>query len=151
MTARMGNPAWIIPDAFDALQALNAAAQKGGVPSSTLALAHLRASQINGCNACIEGGCSTARKAGETDERLAAVATWRDTPYFSEAERAALALTESVTRLSDQQDAVPDNVWDEATRHYDEQAMAGLLLTIATANFYNRLNVPIRQEVGNWG
>jgi AhpD family alkylhydroperoxidase len=151
MPARMGNPAWIIPDAFEGLQALQAATTKGGVPASTLALSHLRASQINGCNACIKGGCSTARKAGETDERLAAVATWRDAPYFTEAERAALALTESVTRLSDQADPVPDDVWDEATRHYDEQALAALILTIATANFYNRLNVSTRQEAGNWG
>ena len=151
MPARMGNPAWIIPDAFEGLQALQAATTKGGVPASTLALSHLRASQINGCNACIEGGCSTARKAGETDERLAAVATWRDAPYFTDAERAALALTESVTRLSDQADPVPDDVWDEAARHYDEQALAALILTIATANFYNRLNVSTRQEAGNWG
>ena len=151
MPARMGNPAWIIPDAFEAIQALGAATEKGGVPASTLALSHLRASQINGCNACIEGGCSTARKAGETDERLAAVATWRDAPYFTDAERAALALTESVTRLSDQADPVPDDVWDEATRHYDEQALAALILSIATTNVYNRLNVSTRQEAGNWG
>ena len=151
MAARMSNPAWVLPGAYEALQALQAATEGGGVPASTLALSHLRASQINGCNACIDGGCSTARKAGETDERLAAVAEWRDAPYFTAAERAALALTEAVTRLGDRQDPVPDEIWDEATRHYDERALAGLLLTIATANFYNRLNVPTRQEAGNWG
>ena len=151
MAARMSNPAWVLPGAYEALQALQAATEGGGVPASTLALSHLRASQINGCNACIDGGCSTARKAGETDERLAAVAEWRDAPYFTAAERAALALTEAVTRLGDRQDPVPDEIWDEATRHYDERAMAGLLLSIATANFYNRLNVPTRQEAGNWG
>jgi alkylhydroperoxidase family enzyme len=79
------------------------------------------------------------------------VAEWRDAPYFTDAERAALALSEAVTRLGDRQDPVPDEIWDEATRHYDERAMAGLLLTIALANFYNRLNVPTRQEAGNWG
>ena len=151
MAARMSNPAWVLPGAYEALQALQAATEGGGVPASTLALSHLRASQINGCNACIDGGCSTARKAGETDERLAAVAEWRDAPYFTAAERAALALTEAVTRLGDRQDPVPDEIWDEATRHYDERALAGLLLSIATANFYNRLNVPTRQEAGNWG
>ena len=151
MAARMSNPAWVLPGAYEALQALQAATEGGGVPASTLALSHLRASQINGCNACIDGGCSTARKAGETDERLAALAEWRDAPYFTAAERAALALTEAVTRLGDRQDPVPDEIWDEAVRHYDERAMAGLLLTIATANFYNRLNVPTRQEAGNWG
>ena len=151
MAARMSNPAWVLPGAYEALQALQAATEGGGVPASTLALSHLRASQINGCNACIDGGCSTARKAGETDERLAAVAEWRDAPYFTAAERAALALTEAVTRLGDRQDPVPDEIWDEAVRHYDERALAGLLLTIATANFYNRLNVPTRQEAGAWG
>ena len=90
-------------------------------------------------------------KDGETDERLFAVAAWREAPYFTDAERAALALTEAVTRLSDRADPVPDEIWDEATRHYDEQAMAALILTIATANFYNRLNVSTRQEAGNWG
>src|SRR3954454_14138616 len=108
MAARMSNLAWILPGAFDALQTLNASTEGCGVPASTLALAHLRASQINGCNACIDGGCSTARKAGETDERLAAVAEWRDAPYFTDAERAALALTEAATRLGDRQDPVPD-------------------------------------------
>ncbi|MGN6360166.1 MAG: carboxymuconolactone decarboxylase family protein [Thermomicrobiales bacterium] len=151
MPARMANPAWIIPDAFDALQALQAATETGGVPAATLALSHLRASQINGCTACIAGGCSTASKAGETDERLAAVATWRETTCFTAAERAALALTEAVTRLSDRTDPVPDDVWREATRHYDERALAALLLSIATTNIYNRLNVSTRQEAGNWG
>lgn len=151
MAARMSNPAWVLPGAFEAIQALQSATENNGVPSSTFALAHLRASQINGCDACIDGGCSTARKAGETDERLAAVAEWREAPYFTEAERAALALTEAVTRLSDRTDPVPDEVWDEATRHYDEQALAALILSIATTNVYNRLNVTTRQEAGNWG
>jgi AhpD family alkylhydroperoxidase len=151
MAARMSNPAWVLPGAYEAIQALQVATDQGGVPASTLSLAHLRASQINGCSACIEGGCSTARKAGETDERLEAVADWRCTAYFTPAERAALALTEAVTRISDQQDPVPDEVWDEARRHYDEKAMAALILSIATTNVYNRLNVSTRQEAGNWG
>jgi AhpD family alkylhydroperoxidase len=78
MAARMSNRAWVLPGAYEAIQALQAATERGGVPASTLALSHLRASQINGCNACIDGGCSRARKAGETDERLLAVAAWRE-------------------------------------------------------------------------
>jgi AhpD family alkylhydroperoxidase len=148
MQARMGNPAKILPDAMQALHALIAATQKGGVPAATVGLIHLRASQINGCSVCVDGGARHARKAGETDERLTAVAVWRDAPYFTEAERAALALAEAVTRLSDRTDPVPDEVWDEAARHYDEPALAALLLAIATINVWNRLNVATRQVAG---
>ena len=151
MEPRMRNIATIYPEAVKALQTLGATAEKGGVPSKTLGLVHLRASQINGCSVCVDMHPRMLKKAGETDERLFAVAAWRDAPYFTDAERAALALTEAATRLSDRADPVPDEIWDEATRHYDERAMAGLLLSIATANFYNRLNVPTRQEAGAWG
>ena len=151
MQARMKNPAMIVPNAMQALHALGASAEKGGVPSRTLGLVQLRASQINGCSLCVDMHPRMLKQTGETDERLFALAAWRDAPYFSDAERAALALTEAITRLSDRADPVPDEIWKEATRHYDERALAGLLLTIATANFYNRLNVPTRQEVGNWG
>jgi len=100
MEPRMQNPAIIIPDAMQPIQALYLATQKGGVPAKTLALVHLRASQINGCSFCIDGGARNAKKAGETDDRLFAVAAWREAPYFTDAERAALALAEAVTRLS---------------------------------------------------
>jgi AhpD family alkylhydroperoxidase len=145
---RMKNPAEIIPEAVQPIQALYAAAYKGGVSPTTLALVHLRVSQINGCSACIDGGARHAKKAGETDDRLFAVAAWREAPYFNDAERAALALAESVTRLSDRPDPVPDAVWNEATRHYQEPALAGLLLSIATTNVFNRLNVSTRQVAG---
>jgi AhpD family alkylhydroperoxidase len=147
----MKNPVVIIPDAMQAIQALTAAARKGGVPEATLGLVHLRASQINGCSFCVHSGTSHARKAGETDDRLATVAAWRDAPFFTDAERAALALTEAVTRLADRPDPVPDEIWDEAARHYDEQGLAALLLWIATSNVYNRLNIPTRQVAGAWG
>jgi AhpD family alkylhydroperoxidase len=147
MQARMKNPAMILPDAMQAIQALQAATQKGGVPPMTLGLVHLRASQINGCSACVAGACY-AKPAGETDERLIAVAAWRDAPFFTDAERAALALTEAVTRLSDRTDPVPDAIWDEAARHYDEPALAALILSIATTNVFNRLNVSTRQVAG---
>ena len=152
MQPRMKNPAVIIPDAMQAILALDRSAKKGGgVPSTTLELVHLRASQINGCSFCVDSGSRHARKAGETDERLFAVAAWREAPYFTDAESAALALTEAVTRLSDRADPVPDEIWDEAARHYDEQALAALILSIATTNVFNRLNVATRQVAGNWG
>jgi len=149
--ARMKNPAMIIPDAMKAIQALNAATQQGGVPPATLGLVHLRASQINGCSFCCDSGSCHAKAAGETDERLFSVAAWREAPYFTGAERAALALTEAVTRLSDRADPVPDEIWDEAARHYDERGLAALLLMIAATNVFNRLNVPTRQVAGSWG
>jgi AhpD family alkylhydroperoxidase len=149
--ARMKNPATIIPEALKAIQALHAAAANGGAPATTLELVHLRASQINGCSFCVDSGARHAKKSGETDERLFAVSAWRETRYFTEAERAALALTEAVTRLSDRTDPVPDAIWEDAANHFDERALAALLLMIATTNVFNRLNVSIRQPAGAWG
>ena len=150
MQARMKNPAMIVPEAMNALQALGASTQKSGLPEKTLGLVHLRASQINGCSLCVDMHPRMARKAGETDERLFAVAAWRDVPYYTDAERAALALTEAVTRLSDRSDPVPDEIWNEAARHYDEPALAALILSIATVNVWNRLNVTTRQVAGSY-
>ncbi len=150
MQARMSNPAVIVPDAMQALHALGTATKQGGVPSRTIELVHLRASQINGCGVCVDLHPRLAKKEGETDERLFAVAAWRDTPYFTDAERAALALAEAVTRLSDRADPVPDKIWDEAARHYDEPALAALTLSIALINVWNRLNVTTRQPAGEW-
>ncbi|MBA3259818.1 MAG: carboxymuconolactone decarboxylase family protein [Gemmatimonadales bacterium] len=150
MQARIRNPAMIFPEAMQALQALHASAEQGGVPSATLGLVHLRASQINGCSVCLDMHPRILKKAGETDERLFALAGWRDAPYFTDAERAALALTEAATRLSDRADPVPDEIWEDATRHYDEPALAGLVLSIALINVWNRLNVATRQVAGQW-
>jgi AhpD family alkylhydroperoxidase len=150
MQARMKSPIVIIPEAMQALQALGKAAEKGGVPAKTLGLLELRASQINGCGVCVDMHARSLKEAGETDERLFAVAAWRDAPYFTDAERAALALTEAVTRLSDRADPVPDEVWDEAAQHYSEPQLAGVLLRIALINVWNRLNVPTRQVAGEW-
>jgi AhpD family alkylhydroperoxidase len=150
MLARLNHPALILPEAMTALQALNAATENRGVPARTLGLVHLRASQINGCGVCVDMHPRMMTRLGETDERLHAVAAWRDTPYFTDAERAALALTEAATRLSDREDAVPDAVWAEAARHYDDTALAALSLAIATINVWNRLNVMTRQVAGEW-
>jgi AhpD family alkylhydroperoxidase len=153
MQARMRNPAIVIPDAMQPIQALYGAAYRGGVSPRILALVHQRVSQINGCSYCVDGGARNAKKAGESDDRLFAVAAWRDTPYFTDAERAALALSEAVTRLSDRPDPVSDEVWNEAARHFDEQGLAALLLAISTTNIFNRLNASTRQMAGEqpWG
>jgi len=148
MQARMKNPAFVIPEAIQTLQAFGKCAEKGGLPERTIGLVHLRASQINGCSVCVDLHARTMKAPGETDERLFAVAAWRDAPYFTGAERAALALTEAVTRLSDRADPVPDEIWNEAARHYDEKALAALLIAIATINVWNRLNVSTRQVAG---
>jgi alkylhydroperoxidase family enzyme len=148
MQARMKNPAMIVPEAMQALQALAKSAEQGGVQPRTLGLAHLRASQINGCSVCVDMSFRFNR--GETDQRLFAVAAWREAPYFTEAERAALALTEAVTRLSDRPDPVPDEIWNEAARHYNESELATMILWIAMTNVWNRLNVATRQVAGEW-
>jgi len=145
----MNNPAIVVPEAMKALLALGASSEKGAVPAQTLGLVHLRASQINGCSVCVDMHARMLKKAGGTDERLLTVSAWRDAPYFTDAERAALALTEAVTRLSDREDPVPDEIWSEAARHYDEQALAALIISIGAINVWNRLNVATRQVAGN--
>src|SRR6266446_492717 len=136
MQTRMSNPATILPGATNGIQALLKATRKGGVPEAVLDLVHLRASQINGCSFCVDYGARSAKLAGETDERLFAVAAWREAPYFTDAERAALALTEAATRLADRADPVPDSIWEEATRHYDEKGLAAIILMIAMTNLF---------------
>ncbi|MGD9572869.1 MAG: carboxymuconolactone decarboxylase family protein [Thermoleophilia bacterium] len=148
LEARVGNPAFVVPGAMDALQALSKAIEHGGIPPRTTELMHLRASQINGCGVCAVHHPRIARRLGETDDRLFAVACWRDAPYFDGAERAALALTEAVTRMADTSDPVPDAVWDEAARHYDETGLAALVMSIGLINLWNRTNVATRQVAG---
>jgi AhpD family alkylhydroperoxidase len=150
MHARMKHPVMILPDAMRALHALDKATEVDGLPDVTRKLVHLRASQINGCSVCVEMHSRELKDAGEPDARLFAVAAWRDAPYFSDAERAALSLTEAVTRLCDRPDPVPDEVWDEVARHYDEPARAALVLQIAQINVWNRLNAATRQVAGEW-
>ena len=148
MTARMKNPATVLPDSMKAIQAIIEAAHHAGVPGPTMELTHLRASQVNGCSPCVYSGAISAKKAGETDERLFAVAAWREADLFTDAERAALALAESMTRLADRPDPVPDEVWDEAAKHFDEKQMAGLVLWVSTTNLFNRLNATTKQPAG---
>lgn len=149
MQARMTNITTLVPEALQALLALSKAGSKGNVPLKTLNLIRLRASQINGCSVCVNMHAHDARKSGETDQRLFALAAWRETTYFTDAERAALALTEAATRISDRDDAVSDAVWDEAARHYDEKSLASVIIEIALINAWNRLNVTTRQVAGS--
>ena len=152
MSARMTNPAMVLPDVMGAIGGLNKAIRSGGVPPETLELVHLRASQINGCGACVDMGARAAGKAGETPERLWSVVAWREAPYYTDAERAALALTEAATRLADRPDAVPDAIWDEAADHFDEKGLAAIILMIAMTNFFNRINVTVKEPAGTtWG
>ena len=147
MTARMTNPAFAVDGAMDALNAVAKAISRARVPISR-ELVHLRASQINGCSVCVDMHAKAARRSGESEERLFAVAAWRETPYFSDAERAALALTEALTRLADRADQVPDPIWDAAAEHFNETQLGALVLDIATVNLWNRLNVATQQVVG---
>ena len=150
MQARMKNPA-IVLGAFEPAQALYQAAYTSGLDQATLELVHLRVSQINGCSACVDAGVKGARKAGETDERLATVAAWREAPYYTDGERAALALAEAATRMADRPDPVPDEIWDAAAAHFDEKQLAGIVLMVGVTNLYNRLNATTRQVAGAWG
>jgi AhpD family alkylhydroperoxidase len=146
-TARMTNPAFAVTGAMDALAAVAKSISRARVPIRR-ELVHLRASQINGCSVCVDLHAKAAREAGESEERVWSVAAWRETPYYSDAERAALALTEALTRVADRPDAVTDPIWDAAAEHFDEAQLGALVLDIATANLWNRLNLATRQAVG---
>jgi AhpD family alkylhydroperoxidase len=135
----------ILPGAMQGMQTLAKAVKQSGVSERTVGLVELRVSQINGCGVCTDMHWRLMKEAGESDERMFTVAAWRDTPYFTDAERAALAVTEASTRLSDRADPVPDEIWAEAARHFDERALAGLVLAIAIINVWNRLNVTTKQ------
>ncbi len=150
MEARMPHPVFVVPAALKALTAYSRAGRGLGVPSETIEMVNLRASQINGCSVCVQLHSTSLKKEGMSDERLYAVAAWRDAPYFTDAERVALELTEALTRLADRGDPVSDELWDEAARHYDEQGLSALLIAISSINVWNRLNAATRQVAGAW-
>jgi len=150
MKSRMNSPALTLPGAMDALLALGKSVQHGDVPRTTLELCNLRASQINGCSVCVDMHSRALQKLGESVERIFAIGGWHDAPYYSDAERAALALTEATTRINDRADPVPDAVWEAAKQHYSESALASLVLAIATINLWNRLNAATKQVGGAW-
>ncbi|EME20476.1 carboxymuconolactone decarboxylase family protein [Rhodococcus triatomae] len=148
MKARMNNPAIVLPGAVAALQAVGRTTENAGLPAGTVHLVHLRASQINGCSVCVEMHSAEALADGFDTAKVFAVAAWRESPHFTDAERAALALAESVTRLADRPDPVPDDVWDDAADHYDEPQLAALIMQISLINVWNRLNATVKQPAG---
>jgi AhpD family alkylhydroperoxidase len=150
MQARIDNPALTVPGALKALRELGSAAKQAGIPETTLELVRLRASQINGCSGCVDLHSRGLKHAGEPDARIHMVAAWRDASYFTDAERAALALAEAATRIADRPDPVPDSVWEEAAAHYDEAQLAALVVAIAAINAFNRVNAATRQITGDW-
>lgn len=153
MEARMKNPAFVLSDSLKGIQAIYKGIYSGGAPQELLELVALRASQINGCSACVHSHVTNLKKSGESDERVGNVAAWREAPFYSDVERAALALTESVTRLADRSaDAVSDELWDEVADHFDEGQLSAIILTISITNFFNRINATIREPAGtSWG
>ncbi|MEU6578750.1 carboxymuconolactone decarboxylase family protein [Streptomyces sp. NPDC046805] len=136
------------PDVMTAIQHLHKAIHAGGVDKRLLSLVHLRASQINGCSPCVFASTHSARAAGETDDRLHNVVAWRETPFYTEEERAALALTEAATRLQDGAPGVTDEIWDAAADHFSEEQLNAIILEIAMTNFFNRINRTIREQAG---
>ncbi|MFE7529532.1 carboxymuconolactone decarboxylase family protein [Kitasatospora sp. NPDC057542] len=146
MEARMtGTPN---PDLMIAIKHLYKAIGAGGVDQRLLSLVHLRASQINSCAPCVYASVAGAKKAGETDERLHSVVAWRETPFFTDGERAALSLTEAATRIQDGAPGVTDAIWDEAADHFTEEELNAIILEIALTNFFNRINHTIREQAG---
>jgi AhpD family alkylhydroperoxidase len=150
MKPRIKSPVMTLPGTMEALMALKKSIEKSGVPLATLELMNMRASQINGCSVCLDLHSRALKKLGEKDERIIAAAAWREAPYFSDAERAALALTEAATRLNDRADPVPDEIWREAARHYNETALAALVMSIGLINLWNRLLAVTHQVGGEW-
>ncbi|MFD4692137.1 carboxymuconolactone decarboxylase family protein [Streptomyces sp. NPDC058463] len=146
MEARIKSPA--NPDVITAIQHLSKAVHAGGVDPLVLELVHLRASQINGCSPCVYAGVESAKKQGETEKRLHNVVTWRETPFFTEGERAALALAEAATRIQDGAPGVTDEIWDAAAAHFDEKQLSAIVLSIAMTNFFNRINRTTREQAG---
>ncbi|MCQ6553236.1 carboxymuconolactone decarboxylase family protein [Streptomyces sp. C10-9-1] len=130
--------------------AVGAVVAGSALPAATQELVKIRASQINGCGFCTDMHTKEAAHAGESATRLHLVAAWREATVFTEAERAALELTEQGTRIADAAGGVTDGAWDEAARHYDEDQLAALVSLIALINAYNRVNVLVRQPAGDY-
>jgi AhpD family alkylhydroperoxidase len=141
------------PVAADFIKSINSAGKAvtdSSLPRTTQELVKIRASQINGCGLCTDMHTKEAAHAGETAQRLNLVAVWREATVFTDAERAALELTEQGTRIADAAGGVPDDVWANAAEHYDDEQLAALVSLIALINVYNRMNVIIQQPAGDY-
>lgn len=150
MPARMTNVYKLAADGYRGLNAVEKYVNSSGMPRGLLELVRIRASQINGCAVCTDMHSRKARSVGESDERLWSVAAWRDTPFFTDAERAALALTEAITCIADNSAGVPDDSWDEAAAHFADEELAALVTAIASVNAWNRINVAARLIAGSF-
>jgi AhpD family alkylhydroperoxidase len=150
MEPRIKSPAQTLPGARDAILTIVKAAEGCGLPRTILELVNVRVGQINGCSVCVDLHARVLKKLGEGDARIFALGAWREAPYYTAAERAALALAEATTRLSDRADAVPDDIWKEAAHHFTDAQLGGLVMSIAVANLWNRLNAATRQVSGDW-
>jgi AhpD family alkylhydroperoxidase len=150
MEPRIKSPALTLPGARDAILKVAKAVEGCGVPRATLELVNMRVGQINGCSPCVDMHSRMFKRLGESDTRLFTLAAWRETPYYTDAERAALALAEAATRISDRADAVSDEIWKEAARHFDDAQLGALVMSIALANMWNRLNTATRQVTGDF-
>ncbi|MEU9880841.1 carboxymuconolactone decarboxylase family protein [Streptomyces phaeochromogenes] len=140
------------PDVYTAIQHLYKAIAAGGVDHQLLTLVHLRTSQINGCAPCVFASVSSAKKNGETDERLHNVAAWREAPFYTDEERAALALAEAATRIQDGAAGVTDQIWDDVADTFTEEQIGAINLEIAMTNFFNRINRITKEPAGKtWG
>ncbi|MFI6483265.1 carboxymuconolactone decarboxylase family protein [Nonomuraea sp. NPDC050663] len=139
----------LVPDIYKAMTGVEAAMRRSSLPRTTYELVKLRVSQINGCGYCVDMHARDLKASGESDERLWSVAAWREAPYFTDAERAALDLAEAATRLADNPNAVPDEVWQAAEKEYPQETLAALVMAIATINFWNRVGVTTRLVAGS--
>ncbi|MFB6818938.1 carboxymuconolactone decarboxylase family protein [Streptomyces sp. NPDC056347] len=152
MQNRLKNKNISNPDLWKGVGHLQKAIAAGGVDPKLLSLIHLRVSQINSCSACVYASVAGGRKAGDTDERLHNVAAWREAPFYTDAERAALALAEAATRLQDGAEGVTDAIWEEVNAHFTEEEIGAINLEIAMTNFFNRINRTIKEPAGRtWG
>ena len=143
MTARMDLSS-VAARAYKAMIAFDSRASEGPLSSGLLDLVRLRASQINGCAYCVDLHSADLREAGESEPRIAAAAAWEEGPFFTADERAALALTESMTRLSEGGDRVPDDVWDTAQKAFGEEGLGQLVMVVTAINAWNRIGVATR-------
>jgi AhpD family alkylhydroperoxidase len=136
------------PGVYDAMDALDQYVQQCGLERTLIFLIQLRVSQINGCAYCLDMHWKDLRAAGENEQRLYSLDAWRECPYYSDRERAALAWAEAVTRVSDGH--VADAVYDQARAQFTEKELADLTLSIATINAWNRLSIAARLTPGTY-
>ena len=139
----------VSPEVYKAMRGLEAYIAESGLERKLYELIKIRASQINGCAYCLNMHTRDARKLGETEQRLYLLSAWRETSLFTPREKAALALTEAMTLIADKQ-RVPDEIYDEAARHFDEKEMAAVVMAVVTINGWNRIAITSQTPPEDW-